>query len=348
MFKKFKSNKYIFVISIVIYLILCIVSISFGSVKIPFTHTIRVILNMLFNIGDISDIPETIITIITNIRLPRIIMASIVGSSLSLAGAVMQGLLKNPLADGSSLGVASGASIGATIAIALGISLPIFSEFSIIITSIIFAFISLFLVLFAVKKIDSKMSTNTVILAGVIFSMFASSISSLILAVFSNDTKKIVFWTLGSLASSNMSKVLLILPIFLICVVYILSKTSELNVFQIGEEGAKYLGVNTKKTKIMLFIFSSALVGMSVSMTGNIGFVGLIIPAIVRMIVKTDYKLILPFSMVIGSSFLCLTDLISRTVVSPSELPIGTVTSLFGAVIFVYILYNFKKRKEVS
>jgi iron complex transport system permease protein len=303
---------------------------------------------MLFNIGDISDIPETIITIITNIRLPRIIMASIVGSSLSLAGAVMQGLLKNPLADGSSLGVASGASIGATIAIALGISLPIFSEFSIIITSIIFAFISLFLVLFAVKKIDSKMSTNTVILAGVIFSMFASSISSLILAVFSNDTKKIVFWTLGSLASSNMSKVLLILPIFLICVVYILSKTSELNVFQIGEEGAKYLGVNTKKTKIMLFIFSSALVGMSVSMTGNIGFVGLIIPAIVRMIVKTDYKLILPFSMVIGSSFLCLTDLISRTVVSPSELPIGTVTSLFGAVIFVYILYNFKKRKEVS
>lgn len=347
MFKKFKSNKYILVISLILYLILCVVSISVGSVNIPFIHTIRVILNTLFNIGDISDISETTITIITSIRVPRVIMASIVGSALSLAGAVMQGLLKNPLADGSSLGVASGASIGATIAIALGVSLPILSEFSVIITSIVFAFVSLFLVLYVVKKIDSKMSTNTVVLAGVIFSMFASSVSSLILAIFSNDTKKIVFWTLGSLASSNTSKILIILPIFLICVVYILSKISELNVFQIGEDGAKYLGVNTKKTKIALFIFSSALVGMSVAMTGNIGFVGLIIPAIVRMLVKTDYKLILPFSMILGACFLCLTDLISRTIVAPSELPIGTVTSLLGAVIFVYILYNFKKRKEV-
>lgn len=347
MLKKIKSNNYIFFISIIIYLIVCIISISVGSVRIPFTHTIRVVLNTLFGIGDISDISNTVVTIITSIRLPRVIMASIVGSSLSLAGAVMQGLLKNPLADGSSLGVASGASIGATIAIALGISLPILSEFSVIIISIIFALMSLLLVLYVVKKIDSKMSTNTVILAGVIFSMFASSVSSLILAIFSNDTKKIVFWTLGSLSSSNTSKVLIILPIFLICVVCILTKISELNVFQVGEDGAKYLGVNTKKTKLILFIFSSALVGTSVSMTGNIGFVGLIIPSIVRMLVKTDYKLILPFSMIIGSCFLCITDLISRTIIAPSELPIGTVTSLFGAVIFVYILYNFKKRKEV-
>ena len=347
MFKKRKYSNYLFIISIVTFLIICIVSISVGSVKIPFSHTIRVILNKLFNIGDISDISNTIVTILMNIRLPRVIMASIVGASLSLAGAVMQGLLKNPLADGSSLGVSSGASIGATIAIALGITLPILSEFSIIITSIIFAFLSLFLVLFIVKKIDSKMSTNTVILTGVIFSMFASSVSSLILAIFSNDTKKIVFWTMGSLSSSNVSKVLIILPIFLLCVTYILSKIPELNVFQIGEDGAKYLGVNTKKTKISLFIFSSVLVGMSVAMTGNIGFVGLVIPSIVRMLVKTDYKYILPFSMIFGAGFLCITDLISRTIIAPSELPIGTVTSLFGAVIFGYILYNFKKRKEV-
>lgn len=347
MLKRFKSYRIAFVVSLVIYLFILLSSISIGSVQIPFEQTIRVILNKLFNIGDISDISETIITIIMNIRLPRVIMATIVGSSLSLAGAVMQGLLKNPLADGSSLGVASGASIGATIAIALGISLPILSEFSVIITSIVFAFLSLFLVLYVVKKIDISMSTNTVILAGVIFSMFASSISNLILSIFTNDTKKIVFWTLGSLASSSTSKVLLILPIFLVCVSYILYKIPELNVFQIGEEGAKHLGVNTKNTKIMLFIFSSSLVGMSVAMTGNIGFVGLIIPAIVRMLVRTNYKYILPFSMLLGACFLCLTDLISRVIIAPSELPIGTVTSLFGAVIFVYILYNFKKRKEV-
>lgn len=347
MLKKFKSYKYIFFLSIAIYITLCIVSISVGSVQIPFLQTVRVILNKLLGIGDISDISETVTTIIVNIRLPRVMMATIVGSSLSLAGAVMQGLLKNPLADGSSLGVASGASIGATIAIAFGISIPLLSQFSIIITSIVFAFVSLFIVLFVVKKIDPKMSTNTVVLAGVIFSMFASSFSNLLLSIFANDTKKIVFWTLGSLASSDMSKVLLILPIFLICVIYILSKIPELNVFQIGEDGAKYLGVNTKRTKLMLFIASSILVGMSVSMTGNIGFVGLIIPAIVRMIVKTNYKFVLPFSILFGASFLCITDLISRTVIAPSELPIGTVTSLFGAVIFVYILYNFKKRKEV-
>lgn len=345
--KKVKTNKFIILISLVAYLIICIISISIGSVNISFYDTIRIILSKVFKIGDISNISETIVIIIMKIRLPRIIMASIVGASLSLAGAVMQGLLKNPLADGSTLGVASGASIGATLAISLNITIPIVSEFSIIITSAIFAFVSLFLVLYIVKKIDTKMSTNTVILAGVIFSMFSSSISSLILAVFSNDTKKIVFWTLGSLASSNISKVFIILPIFLICVTYILSKTSELNVFQIGEEGAKYLGVNTKKTKIMLFIFSSFLVGISVAMSGNIGFVGLIIPAMVRMLVKTDYKLILPITIIFGASFLCVTDLISRTIISPSELPIGTVTSLLGAIIFIYILYNFRKRKGV-
>lgn len=347
MLKKFTSYKIAFAFSLFIYLFILLTSISIGSVQIPFIQTIRVILNKLFSIGDITDISETIVTIIMSIRLPRVIMATIVGSSLSLAGAVMQGLLKNPLADGSSLGVASGASIGATIAIALGITIPVLSEFSVIIISMIFAYISLFLVLYVVKKIDITMSTNTVILAGVIFSMFASSISNLILSIFSNDTKKIIFWTLGSLASSNMSKVLLIFPIFLICTSYILYKIPELNVFQIGEEGAKHLGVNTKKVKVFLFIFSSSLVGMSVAMTGNIGFVGLIIPAIVRMIVKTNYKYILPFSMLLGACFLCITDLISRVVIAPSELPIGTVTSLFGAVIFVYILYNFKKRKEV-
>lgn len=347
MLKNFKSYKIMFIISLVIYFFIFVLSISIGSVQIQFVETIRVILNKLFSLGNITDISETTITIIMNIRLPRVIMATIVGSSLSLAGAVMQGLLKNPLADGSSLGIASGASIGATIAIALGITIPVLSEFSVIIISIIFAFLSLFLVLYIVKKIDIKMSTNTVILAGVIFSMFASSVSNLILSIFSNDTKKIVFWTLGSLASSNTPKVLLILPIFLICVTYILYKIPELNVFQIGEEGAKYLGVNTKKVKIMLFIFSSSLVGMSVAMTGNIGFVGLIIPAIVRILVKTNYRYILPFSMVFGACFLCVTDLISRVVVAPSELPIGTVTSLFGAIIFVYILYNFKKRKDV-
>lgn len=347
MFKGPKSYKVMFVISLIIYFIICVMSISIGSVSVPFDEVIKVILNKWFGIGDISSISATTITIILSIRLPRVIMATIIGGSLSLAGAVMQGLLKNPLADGSSLGIASGASIGATIAIATGITLPILSEFSIIITSIVFAFISLFLVLYVVRKIDRSMSTNTVILAGVIFSMFASSISNLLLSVFSNDTKKIVFWTLGSLASSNMSKVLLILPIFLICVFYILYKIPELNVFQIGEDSAKYLGVNTKKTKIYLFMAASALVGMSVAMTGNIGFVGLIIPAIVRMVVKTNYKYILPFSIITGASFLCITDLISRTVIAPSELPIGTVTSLFGAVIFVYILYNFKKRRDV-
>ncbi|MEG1705233.1 MAG: iron ABC transporter permease [Clostridia bacterium] len=339
------SKKYIF--TIIIFFIIFIACISIGSVSISFQDTISVILNKLFNIGDISNISENIVTIIISIRLPRVIMASIIGASLSIAGAVMQGLLKNPLADGSSLGVASGASIGATIAIALGITLPILSEFSVIITSIIFSCISLFIVLVLVKKIDSKMSNNTVILVGVIFSMFASSISSLILAIFSNDTKKIIFWTLGSLSSSNTSKIFMILPIFLICIMYILFKVPELNVFQIGEEGAKYLGVNTKKTKILLFIASSTLVGMSVAMTGNIGFVGLIIPAITRMVVKTNYKYILPFSMMFGAMFLCLADVISRTIISPVELPIGTVTSLCGACIFCNILYNYK-RKDVK
>lgn len=344
MLKFLKYNKNILFLSIIIYFFVCLISISIGNVKIPLLDIVKIILKVIFNVGDISDISNCAITIIFNIRIPRVLMASIVGSSLSLAGCVMQGVLKNPLADGSTLGVASGASVGATIAIALGITIPFINEFSIICISGIFSVISLLLVLYIVKKIDCLMSVNTVILTGVVFSMFSSSITSLILAIFSNDTKRIVFWSLGSLASSNILKVLIMFPIFVICVICIVVKIPELNVFQIGETEAKYLGVNTKKTKVMLFVVSSILVGMSVAMTGNIGFIGIIIPAIVRMIIKTDYKYIIPFSIIIGATFLCLSDLISRIIITPSELPIGIVTSIFGTIIFIYVLYNFKKR----
>jgi iron complex transport system permease protein len=267
------KGKNIIIITSIIYIIIFIMSISIGSVNIGIKDVIKLILNKVFGILDVSNIPDIYSTILFNIRIPRILMASLVGASLSLAGSVMQGLLKNPLADGSSLGVSSGASIGAIIAIGFSITIPIINELSIVAVSTLFAFISLVLVLYIVKKIDINISSNTVILAGIIFSMISNSIVSFLIYIFSNDTKKIIFWTLGSLSSSNMDKVLLIMPIFFICLLYILFKIPELNVFIMGETNAKYIGVNTKKTKIILYILSSILVGISVAMTGNIAFV---------------------------------------------------------------------------
>ena len=282
-------------------------------------------------------------SIILSVRLPRVLCVALSGAALSICGGAMQGLLKNPLADGSTLGVSSGASLGAVISIAFGITIPGLPFDGSMILAIAFAFLSLIIILSLAYKLDYSLATNTIILIGVIFSMFVNSVLSLIITFASDRVKEITFWTMGSLAGTSYENVLVLLIALLICGTIILRYARELNAFAVGEENAQHIGVDVKKVKMIIMVSVSALIGVCVSIGGTIGFVGLVTPHMVRMIVGPNHKRLLPASIFGGATFLMLADLVARILLNPLELPIGVVTSFVGALLFIYIFYQTRR-----
>lgn len=320
------------------------ISVMFGSVKVSFWDTFRVLGGVI--IGKIpEDIPERIVTIILSVRLPRVLAAGLIGGALSISGTAMQGLLKNPLADGSTLGVSSGASLGAVLAIAFYTGNSFFSDLSVFAMSISFAFLSMFIILGLSRIIDYSLSTNTIILIGVIFSMFTGSITSLVTTLASDKVKNIVFWSMGSLAGSSYKDVLIMAVVLLIAGIILQGHALELNAFAVGEDNAMHVGVNIRKVKLVIMIVVSTLIGFSVAISGTIGFVGLIIPHASRLITGPNHKRLLPMSLFLGIIFLMIADLISRTLLSPIELPIGVITSFVGSVLFIQLYYRISKKR---
>lgn len=334
------SEHIIFILAALAVMVMCV---CLGSVSIPLSETFTVIWNSIFGLP----IPEGMSqSIILFVRLPRVLSVALTGASLSLCGCAMQGLLRNPLADGSTLGVSSGASLGAVIAIAFGITIPGFSQGGTMAVAMLSAFLSLIFILSVTYRLDSSLSTNTIILMGIIFTMFVNSIISLVTAIAGEKIKPIVFWTMGSLAGSTYLNVIALLASLIVFGTVILIHSRELNAFAIGEDNARHVGVNVKKVKMLILISVSALVGACVSVGGNIGFVGLVIPHMARMIVGPNHKRLLFASLYGGAIFLMLADLAARTIVSPLELPIGVVTSFIGSVTFVYIFYLTRKASK--
>lgn len=284
-------------------------------------------------------------SIVRNVRLPRVLCAALTGASLSLCGAAMQGLLKNPLADGSTLGVTSGASLGAVLAMAFGVTVPGLPFLGTTVTAMLFSFLSLLLILGLAYRLDHALSTNTIILIGVIFSMFASSINSLMVTFAGDKVRNIMFWTMGSLSGKSYTDVLILLVALLAGAPVLLCLGRELNAFSIGEDNARSVGVNVRRVKLTVLIAVSALIGVCVSVGGTIGFVGLVIPHMTRMLTGPNHRRLLPACLFFGAIFLMLTDLLSRTILSPLELPIGVVTSLIGSVTFVYIFWRTRRGK---
>ena len=320
-------------------MVLCI---CLGSVPIPLRDTVLALWNSLWGLEIPAGISKAIIL---SVRLPRVLCVALTGASLSLCGAAMQGLLKNPLADGSTLGVSSGASLGAVTALAFGITLPGLPYGSTMGMAMLFAFLSLVLILGLAYALDKSFSTNSIILIGVIFSMFASSLISLIIAFAGEKIKSITFWTLGSLAGSDMTQAGLLAVALLLFGGILLAQSRELNAFALGEENAQHVGVNVRAVKLRVLVCVSALIGVCVSIGGGIGFVGLLTPHMARMLAGPNHRKLLPASLFMGAMFLLLADLIARTLLSPIELPIGVVTSLAGSVVFVLIFYRSRKGK---
>ena len=310
--------------------VLCL-CVCVGSVRIPLADTLAYFAARLTG----GQPPAGLVSSILPIRLPRVLCVALTGAALSLAGAAMQGLLKNPLADGSSL--------GAVIAIAFGVTLPGLPFAGTMGMAILFAFLSLLVILGLSYKLDRSLSTNTIILIGVIFSMFVSSIMSIVITFAADKVQRITFWTMGSLSGSTYQNAAVLAGALLICGTVILLHAQILNAFAVGEDNARQIGVDVKRAKLVLLIMVSMLIGVCVSIGGTIGFVGLVTPHMARMLVGPNHKRLLPAAMFGGAVFLMLADLIARILLNPLELPIGVVTSFVGAIVFVVIFYQSRK-----
>lgn len=328
----------IFIIILIISSIICI---SIGSVSIPFGEVFNIIISKIT--GNVLSSPNS--SIVLNVRIPRVFNVILVGGSLAISGAAMQGLLKNPLAEGGTLGVSAGASLGAVLSIALGITIPNVPFGATVAMAIVFAFISILIVLSLSYKLDFSLSTNTIILLGVIYSMFASSIQSFVIVFAARNLESITSWSLGSLSGSTYTGGFVILFVLLIFGFILYSNSRELDAFAISEENASNIGIDVRKVKFLVMVSISAIIGVSVAFSGTIGFVGLIIPHIMRKIVGPSHRKLLIASLFGGGIFLLFADLIARTIMSPLELPIGVITSFVGSMLFVYIFYSMRKVK---
>ena len=318
-------------------MILCI---CVGSVRISFSDTVTAVWNALRGLP----VPENIAkNIILNVRLPRVLCVALAGAAFSVCGAAMQGLLRNPLADGSTMGVSSGAALGAIIAVAAGFTLPGFTFGGSMVMAMIFAFASLILILSLSYALDRSLSTGSIILIGVIFTMFVSAVISLVITFASDHTRSLSFWTMGSFSGVNYDQVKVLAVTLLLCGGILLRCSPELNAFAIGEDNARHIGVNVKRVKLVVLITVSVLIGVCVSIAGTVSFVGLIMPHIARMLVGPNHRRLLPASLFSGAIFLLLADLTARTLLSPIELPIGVVTSIVGAAAFIIIFYQTRK-----
>ena len=281
--------------------------------------------------------------IILSVRLPRVLCAALMGAALSLCGAAMQGLFRNPLADGGTLGVSSGGALGAALAIVADITIPAIPLAGSVVMAMLFAFGSMMIIMTMAYSMDKSLSTHTVILIGVVFSMLASALLSLLISFSGDKLRSITFWTMGSLSGRNTTHVLILAVALVVFGGILLAHGRELNLFALGEENARRSGVPVRRMKLLILIAASALIGACVSVGGTVAFVGLIVPHMVRLITGPNHRKLLPLSVFAGAVFLTLTDLLARTVIAPQELPVGVVTSLIGAVTFAVIFRSSRK-----
>jgi iron complex transport system permease protein len=308
---------------------------TFGSVAIPLESLLRLVAAKMPGAQIATTWSPSWETILFDIRLPRIALAALVGGALATSGATYQGLLRNPLADPYLIGVSSGAALGATMAIIFDVNIwsavPLFA---------FFGAMGATLGIYALARSGSRATTTTLILAGVALGAFLSAITSFLM--FRSEsafrTFQIVAWVMGSFSLSNWQQVAVLLPYLTIGWVALYAHARYLNVLQLGDTQAQQLGVPVERVRLTLIIATSLVTAAAVAVSGLIGFVGLIIPHAVRLIWGPDHRFLLPMSALLGALFLIIADTFARTLLSPSELPVGIITAFCGAPFFLYLL----------
>lgn len=281
-------------------------------------------------------------SIIFQVRLPRVIVTSLVGGALAISGTAIQSLFRNPMADPGVIGISSGASFGAIVAISFGISglslyyIPMFATLGALLTSFVIYKLS--------SQKDRSISILNLILCGMAISTFIRGLISFILTSLNEDQmKEYMFWSIGSLSDRRWEHVYLIDIPIIICILILNWYSNDLNILLLGEEEAHSLGLNPNKARKKILLLASITTAMAVSVSGGISFIGLIVPHMMRLIVGADNKILLPTSALLGGIFLLICDLIARTILSPLELSVGIITSIIGAPYFLYLLNKNRK-----
>lgn len=283
--------------------------------------------------------------ILTELRMPRVVLAFATGGALSLAGVILQGIFRNPLVEPYTLGISGGAAVGVALVIVLGLQLSIGTAL-LPVAGFIGAVLALTLV-GMLGFLKGSVDINKMLLIGVMISFVASSTMMLLMSITTTENLRgIIFWMMGSLDESNgyLIKTVLYASLAGLFISYLFAR--PLNALLLGEAKASHLGINTKTTVRILFVVASLLTGICVSVTGVIGFVGLVIPHFVRLLVGVDYRFLLIGSFLGGGIFLTLCDVVARTIISPNELPIGVITGIAGGVLFIIVLSQVRKREN--
>ncbi|WP_410053760.1 MULTISPECIES: FecCD family ABC transporter permease [Clostridium] len=325
------------------FLVICIGT-SIGSSNINIFNIISVIGNKLFSIPLIEGVGSNDVAIIWVVRFPRVLLAFMVGAALSVSGAVMQSILKNPLASPYTLGVSSGASLGVGIYIVLGVSIPFIGNLALPFIGFLSGLLTVIMVILFANRVDRGMSNNTIILSGMVFSLFASAMLTTISALNTHKIEAITMWQMGSFNMRGWSYLLVGVPFFIVGVSIVLRYSREMDILTFGEDGAKAIGVETEKVKKHLLFSTAVLTGSAVALSGTIGFIDLIVPHLVRKIFGPNHKVVIPMCILLGGSFMVLTDLVARTIISPSELPVGAITAIIGAPFFGYLYFSKRSR----
>jgi iron complex transport system permease protein len=313
---------------------------SLGSSFINPADTFSVLLQKLFRLPLAGGIESRTVSIIWTLRFPRALLAFMIGGALSVSGAVFQSVLKNQLASPYILGVSSGASLGAGIVILTGFSLPVIGGFTLPVAGFISGLITVFLVIGFSSKLDRTMSNNTVILFGMVFSLFINALLTTLAAMYREELKNLLYWQMGSFALKGWSYVGLMFPFLVVGAAGLVRYTKEMDILTFGEEEAQTLGVDARSVRKRLLAFSALLTGAAVALSGAIGFVDLIAPHLARKLVGSNHRYVLPMSFIAGGSLVVVTDLIARVIVSPSELPVGAVTAIIGAPFFAWVYFR--------
>ena len=332
-------------ISAVLCLFVLILAIRQGSVYISLKDLFGIIGGHVTGRGTPEGIEPMMDSIFWTIRMPRAIMAFMVGGALSLSGACMQALLQNPLASSYTLGVSSGASLGAALVLILNISIPVLAGFMLPFAGFVFGLITVVAALLLASAIDRNVSNTTVVLIGMVLSLFVNGMMNLLSTLNSDHSKQLILWMMGSFSARGWKHCAILFPVCIAGFICLMLMSRKLDIMSFGDLQAQAMGVDARKTKIVAILICSLLTGVSVAFTGVIGFVDLASPHIVRKIFGSTHKLVLPMSFIYGGAFMALCDLISRTLLSPREIPVGAVTALIGAPFFAYVFFASRRKR---
>lgn len=332
-------------ISAVLCLFILIVAIRQGSVYISLKDLFGIIGGHITGKGTPADVEPMMDSIFWTIRMPRALMAFMVGGALSISGACMQALLQNPLASSYTLGVSSGASLGAALVIILEISIPVLAGFMLPFAGFAFGLITVVCALLLASAIDKSVSNTTVVLIGMILSLFVNGIMNFLSSLYSDNSKQLHLWMMGSFSARTWTHCAIMLPVCIFGLVCLVLMSRKLDIMSFGDLQAQAMGVDSKNTKVIAILICALLTGVSVAFTGVIGFVDLAAPHVVRKIFGPSHKLVIPMSFLYGGAFMALCDLISRTLLSPREIPVGAVTALIGAPFFAYVFFASRRKR---